>query len=474
MAEKANRLIALSVFLTTLGFMLATIEAYAISAPFFDEWEAEAAYLYRLFETGNLNFLSLFEAHNGHRIPITRAISVGLYILNDGWDPVLQMIVSAVLHATVAFVLATSSLRYFSSREKYAALAAVLILYGIPFSWLSITVAFQTQFYSMMMFSVLSISAFTSAKTLRASIFALLATLSMTSGALVFASFVAIKLLESWRLREFDRRTVCHLVAWNCVFWAFYMLIPSEPASESLKAQSIISFLISMAATVSWPFRLGLGVGLILYLPVILCITMVVISRCKLSVELLGFGIFVLLQIVAMSFFRGADGVPPANRYWEILIFGVWVNTSCLLFIANLNRRTVTNCLAILWIVVVASGLFSLAHTALTQGLPDRAITGETSIELIREYLETGNQEVFQNRSSFEISHPDAAALMEILSDPIVLDILPSQLNGSSSDRLLLVKEMILSLGWVFVALGFILSIIVIKKERLMLRKESI
>lgn len=446
--------------------MLATIDLFGTSVPFFDEWEAEAAFLYKLYESGTLSFGDFFEPHNGHRIFLTRASAIILFMLNGGWDPMLQMILGAILHSITAVVLASASLKHFEGPARIIVLIALALLFSIPFSWLSITVAFQTQFYFMILFSILAITAFTKERYLIAYIWAAFSMLSMTSGAFVLTTFVAYMIFEAWHQASFDRKKSLHIFFSTMIFAVFVLLLPNEPAASAYYAQDIRAFVISVLAAISWPFRISYIIGLTTYLPAFSCLLLLVMFRVRIPKEIFSIAIFLVFQIVAMGYFRGADGVPPANRYWEILLVGIWANLCFMLFLANIYKNKIVKTLTVGWIGTAFAGMAILGGVALTEGLPERRDKSNTSIEIIKTFLQTNDDSVFDGMDRFEVSHPHTASLVSILADPDVRKILPSDLNTNATNRLRWVKELFLSLSWAGVLCGGLLIILGCRRER--------
>jgi hypothetical protein len=69
--------------------------------PFWDQWDAEAAFLYEPYLAGTLGVGHLLAAHNEHRILFTRLLVLLQLEVLAYWDPVGQMIVNAIIYASV-------------------------------------------------------------------------------------------------------------------------------------------------------------------------------------------------------------------------------------------------------------------------------------------------------------------------------------------------------------------------------------
>lgn len=460
MDKLTNRIIrftpVIGVFLFVLGAMLATVSEYGTSVPFYDEWEAEAQFLYKNYSEGNLSISDLFEPHNGHRIVLTRAIALALYIVNAGWDPILQMIVNIFLHASLAAVLVNLLRTSLSEVSNSISVLATGVVFALPLSWMSILVAFQTQFYFMTLFSVSAIWAFSREKYIAGYLFATISIFSMTSGAFVLPAFCAMLMVEMIKEKTLPREKVFHLIVSIFLFIAVVVSLPSSPDAQAYYSQNIKDFIITLVATLSWPIRIGLGVGMLINIPMAILVC-VAFTKKRVPNILIGLVAFVALQYLAMAIFRGAGGVPPANRYWEIMILGIWLNFSSLLYILHTLKMRSVRYLAIVWGIVSILGIVNLTYQALNSGLPERKEQSLIAKQLIKEYINSNDESVFSGYSSLEISHPNLDALVDIISDQTVKSNLPSEFGISKRDRLENAKKMLLSMKWLFMLSGGIL-----------------
>jgi len=437
---------SVAAFFTIFGAMLLTVSLFGEPVPFFDEWDAEALLLYKPYIEGNLNLDGLITSHNGHRVIVTRITALILFMLNGGWDPELQMIVNALLHAlTGTFLIGLMQKQHHCQFDRLDIVFA-LVLFTIPFSSLSLLVAFQTQFYYMLLFAVGSLWALTSGKHFIGYLLATLSFLSMTPGAFVFPAYMAVLLIEIIRNRSVSQNLLCHLFICGLLFLLIILTRSTETSDETFRAQHFPGFAISFLAALSWPFRIGLGVGVIVYVPLFLFLVRAPFIS-HLPRYYFALGIFLLLQIFAMAYFRGGEGVPPAERYWEILRIGVWVNGVCLLILLQDVRLRLMKPLALLWFIAIIFGLSTLARYSLTVALPERQAQSLQAQSLIVEFLDSSDSQIFQGISGLNMSYPRADILVQRLSDPTIRRVLPVSLNPENFDRLRHVKHWLLGLS---------------------------
>ena len=60
------------------------IREWGSPLPFWDQWDAEAIGLYWPWLNGTIHWQDLFRAHNEHRIFLTRAADLALFVAVDG------------------------------------------------------------------------------------------------------------------------------------------------------------------------------------------------------------------------------------------------------------------------------------------------------------------------------------------------------------------------------------------------------
>ncbi len=142
---------------TLLGAKLWLIGAYGNATPYWDQWDGEAAALYRPLLDGTLGWANLLAPHNEHRIFTMRLIELALLMLNGIWNPLLEMVVNAVIH-TVALALGAALLARVVGRNYLPALLLfTLVLFAIPFAWENTLGGFHACHYLVFLFSVASL-----------------------------------------------------------------------------------------------------------------------------------------------------------------------------------------------------------------------------------------------------------------------------------------------------------------------------
>ncbi len=438
-SEMYTNWMLLGTFLVVFSSMLWTVENFGTSIPYYDEWDAEADWLYRKYENSDLGISEILAPHNGHRLVLTRLTSLALYVVNVGWDPQLQMIINALLHAIICAVLVRFILLNHHSYNPLFPVVLTVILFAVPFSWISITVAFQTQFYLMILFSILALQSLANSQYIFGYSLSILAMLSMTPGAFVFPAFVGAILASAVQSRVMTKWQILQCMISISLFTLFILTLHEEPAAQVYHAQHIRGFLISILAAISWPFRVSFVIGLVIYVPLAVYLTRSILVLHG-SPFILSLGVFIACQILAMAYFRGGEGVPPANRYWEIMIVGIWINGMCAWHMVHQKSSKFAKHAAALWLFIAIIGLSIIGYQSFSDGLPNRKADALTAQSLILEYLETGNRNIFLGKNSSEISYLDTDALVALLDDKQIREILPSSLGGKNADSIRPIK----------------------------------
>ncbi|MEK8020245.1 MAG: hypothetical protein VSS75_025515 [Candidatus Parabeggiatoa sp.] len=147
-----------AVALIIFGARLWVIDNFGNTVPYWDQWGAEAAHLFIPWLNETLSFSDLFAPHNEHRIFFTRLQSLLLLTLNGGeWNPLLEMLVNALLSTLTALVLLIILSQFFGQVAQNGILFTVAFLWSIPYGWENILAGFQSAFYFMVLFSLIAL-----------------------------------------------------------------------------------------------------------------------------------------------------------------------------------------------------------------------------------------------------------------------------------------------------------------------------
>ena len=325
---------ALSLFFLGMGVKLALLHRCLNSLPYFDQWEAEGSGLYQPYLAHTLHFSDLFRAQGEHRIFLTNVYNLVLFLLNGQWDAQLQMVVNAIIHsATIAgfawFMASLMGRRYWLVIWVPMAVAVMSL-----FTWENALWGFQSQFYFLLLFSLMTIALLSSEPLSPHWLLGLVAgagaMLSMASGLLPFVAVGVVLILEIWKN---PRNCPHHLRALGfCAAFAFagLLLLGKSDSNKIYAAHSFGQFFSSLGKNLVWPAPTYLWLVPLNLFPLALFGWVFVRSPAKAQPAeriILGLGAWTILQSISTAVMRGSGGPAPTWRYMDTL---------CFLFTANL------------------------------------------------------------------------------------------------------------------------------------------
>src|SRR5690606_12097995 len=128
------------------------VSTYAVSLPFWDQWDAEGDYLLRPYLEGKLRIHELWQTHNEHRIFPTRLLSLLLFEVTGEWNNLTGAFFNIFLAASIPAILVHSIHRQrqlFGFRWLF--ILVLLAQFALPFSFENYLIGFQSQFYFLVL-----------------------------------------------------------------------------------------------------------------------------------------------------------------------------------------------------------------------------------------------------------------------------------------------------------------------------------
>lgn len=354
--------------------------------------------------------------------------------------------------------------------------AAVCVLFGFPFSWMSVLVALQSQFYLMIFFSVLSIWFFVRHPALTPKWFlgmglAGCAYFSLGSGLLILPAVAAAIVVRSVAAAKLEKREIVALLLLLGLFLVGYLNRLVDPRQDFLVSKSVWAFLLSFGKDLAWPFSERPILALLMYFPFVYLVCFYFFKRRPIPREnmyFIAFGIFVMVQAVAVAYVRGATGNSPANRYVEILIFGPLVNLVAVMVIINNDLlktlpRKISIWMVAFWLSIGVIGLVSEGVLVFSGGLKGRLHQSLESKNNISNYLKSGDRAHLENKSFLLVSYLNSEGLIKNISDETLRDLLPVSADGGDrrlkSGNLRFITEGLMNAGVWFLFAGVILML---------------
>jgi hypothetical protein len=444
---------ALALLLLVAGARWWLIGRYSTDIPWLDQWDAEAQGLYQPWHAGTLTIQSWFAPHNEHRIFFTRVLALGLLWLNRQWDPRLQMVVNAGLYAFIFAALFLVLRRGRTPGFQLFCWVMLAALGSAPYGATNTLLGFQSQFYFLTGFSLLAIYTLVNSRPgslwwTAGVIGGCAALFSMGSGYAAALAVLGTLLCSAFRsAKEFRRelagKWMTVLVACGIVS-AGVLLRHSPPQNGSLAARSVGDFGRFLLASLSWPSSPMILVALISWMPFSVFLANYLRRRTRDDPTerfILGIGIWVLLQAVALAIYRANSGEGLESRYTDILAFGLLANSICAIWLVGSggNLRRLMPVLAVVWFAVNGFGLYATSF----DGTPS---SWKHDMEVRRAaaagFLATEDERYLDRAPPY----PDAKRIAALLLDPAIHPILPagirrslvlSPLNGSPAPEFL-------------------------------------
>jgi hypothetical protein len=424
--------------LLLFGIKLWLIATYANATPYWDVWDAEARNLYHPFFEGTLSWKDLFAAHNEHRILTTRLFDLALLIVNGIWNPLLEMVANAILD--ILMIICTIALLDGIVGRKFLPYVLVfsLFLFGIPFAWENTLEGFQTTFYFVMLFSVVSLWLTVTQVPLSVwwwvGIFcAFLAFFSLASGVLALAASAIVgSVFYVAGLRK-TRKQLLAIAILGGLFILGWMLTPTVARHVYIRASSISQFLEALMAVLGWPIPSLYFSALILNTPNFIFSGLMLWKRPPSNDRrwfLLALVIWATGQIISIAYGRAIGHF--SSRYMDLFSIGILVNFCCLISIVQgnlgkFNKRKMDG--AIVWCLVVLASLGLFAYQWNHGELVDKRDIGKIEESNTRNYLATGDFSYLKDKPRLQIPYGNAQALASILAMPDIRAILPSNIS---------------------------------------------
>lgn len=427
----------IALFFLVLGTKFMVIDRYGSDLPEWDQWDAEGLHTLLPWKQGKLAVADLFRPHNEHRIVLTKVLGLLEVAVNGQWDSRLQCVVNSVLHALLAVGFFAAGQSMLPGRWHAPWFLFLAALFGLPLAWQNVIAGFHSQQYFLLGFSVLALWLLPfhpphTAKWWIGLAAALLAFFSMGSGFLAASAVLVVLVLDLlYRHRSWEqvRPTLVAGLTITALGWFTRVTVDYH---DSLKAKSVGDFLIYTINNLRWPARDSGWFALLLWTPW-LAVTLRYLFRAlganeRAPMRLAAIGGWVLLQVLASAYARGAGAGEPASRYMDTLALGLVVNGFALAWLcAYVSLSTFVTltrtALALAWISVAALGLYQLNRANFVNELDGWVGAYHDEGEWrTRAYLATGRRSFLE---SDKIPYPGAGAYIERINHSELRAILP-------------------------------------------------
>lgn len=312
---------------TIIGIRFWLIANFATSVPISDQWTAEGRDLFIPWLEGNFNLDSLVSAHNEHRVFFTKLSSLILFILNEyQWDPIVEIVSNVFLTITSFLVTVFIFRNIFTDFSDNIILFSAWLIWLIPYSTDTVLIGFYSHWYWMILLTLCTIYGLLLASPFGlywwAGLFCGVAVcFSMASGFLVLVAILILNFYlliidSSTRKNYFVTVILCLLLISLGI-----SLLVEVPRHDSLRSHDLLSFILKFFQSLAWPWNDFAWLGIVMYLPFFIFFGKIFWLKQKPNkpeLFLLGLGIWVILQVLSLSYGRGnTAGIP--SRYMDVL-----------------------------------------------------------------------------------------------------------------------------------------------------------
>jgi len=421
-------LLCASLFLTILGVKAFLIHRFGSDLPYWDQWAKEGEMILAPAREGTLRWSALFVPHSEHRIVPTLLLNLGLAEWSGQWDARVECVVNAMLHTGFMVLLTGYVFRVYSPRAGLVTAWLQLALTVAALDWENTLGGFQSQFYFLIGFSLTALWGLLDPRgplTGRWWIGLVgggLATISMGSGLLCFLPCAGLAGLRLLRPGEGRGRSAVTLLTCAAVVLLAWLTRGVAPWEEANHATSVRDFALYFAHCLAWPAAGWTALAAMAWLPWLRLAVRRLGRSTPRQELLLAAGGWVLLQIAAVSYYRGVDGGYPAVRYADIFLVGVLVN-ALVWFDEPAAWSRAGRVSGMLWLVVIAGGAVSTGASAWRGTLPSIAGRSRVYEENVALYLKNGD--VAQLSPPHQVPFPMVDWLKRMLDRPSLRAMLP-------------------------------------------------
>ena len=427
-----------ALFLGTVSAKLLLLQHYPAPVPSWDQWPGEALGLYLPFANDGLSWQQMFSLHNEHRIFFSRLLAVLLIAVNGQWDPHLQIVVNAIVHALAAVVF-TATLWIAAGRRWMPLWAGALVLIlALPFALENTLSGFQSAFYFLTLFSGFAFWGMGFNRPGGApwllgwfSAFACLFTVG--GGIAIVVGLGTLVLLNALAEPAGWRQALVSLAAIGAVAALGYAGMAGHlPYHDYLKAGSPFAFTLALARNLAFPWINAPRMSVLMWMPLVVLGGLVLYRRLRttgLERFALAMGVWVAFQAAAIAYSRGANGMAPASRYLDILSFALIANVAGLAAIVDWRSTrtwwTATGAALAAWVLVAGVGTVRLSGDMLRLEAEPKQKYMREYVRNIRRFMVTGDlEEIGGKRGPEEVPHPRPLLLAGLLKHPHMRHIL--------------------------------------------------
>ena len=457
---------AIALFFLVLGAKWAVFDRFGSDLPNWDQWDAEGLNLLAPWFEHDHFTQHLFTPHNEHRVVMTKLQNLAVTLAAGQWDARVEIVFNAALHSALAVACWLVGRRWLRQRtgdrgqetghrgktprdgfpslpspvscllNQAAWFLVVALLFGLPIAWQNVIGGFHSQQYWLLGLSFAAMVALPFARPWRlgwwaAALAAALALLTMGSG---FLASVLIFAAVAWRWLRGDTtaRDAWPTLTVTAALVVVGLLTRVEVDYHAhMKAKTVHDFVFCSMHNLQWPVPRGDAwwAALVLWLPWAIVAWRALRERgpvARVAQPIAALGGWVVLQVLATAYARGANGDFPASRYMDTLAFGMMANALALGWLCSGTVSRLASiaraALGAAWLAVLAVGLWQVTPLATVDGLPDTKRYFHNAEAYVKAYLVTNDRADLLHD---DIPYPGADSFIERVGRPSLRTLMP-------------------------------------------------
>ena len=425
-----------ALFLAVLGAKLWVVQLYASPLPWWDDWYETAA-LFKSWLVGLLTWKDFFAPYCEHRILFTRLLELGLLILNGRWDPLLQMVASAVIHTTYVCGLAYCLWEFLGRKNGWLVCLLLLPFFALPYAAENAIWAFNSQAYFLAFLFLPALAGLGFGKMFSGwwwfgLVAAVLGLFTMASGLLAPATVAGLIILRTLKTRRLEKQNAITLGASLAVVALGAALYVQYAGDAGLRAHDFSEFAAAFTRNVTWPFINAPVMALFIALPLLALFALYFradFAPARGAEFLLALGLWSLLQSVALAYGRRNFGeVVPASRYMDKLNVLVIASLFATVLLGqHWWRGETSKKFALLFTLVFSTliflGLGRISEIVVNSLLVPTRMTTLIAEERVETFMATGDERELLEQPTVR---PDPRVTLDVLRNAQLQTILPA------------------------------------------------
>lgn len=428
-------LVLCAVALAGLGGKAWLLQHHGFETPFMDQWDAEGADTLLPWARGELTARDLFKPHNEHRPVWTKLLALGGTALNGQWDNRFNAALAALVHVAAMVTLLVLVGR--GLRPHWRGLAAVpaTALLALPIAWENTLVAFQAQFYFLLLFSFPGVWWVATARPAGAlswlGVLACAAALfSVAGGALTPLAAGLGLLFAAWSRRRFGAAEAIVLLACAALAAVGFALVTHVPGHDSLRAPDAARWVGAFVRQLAFPTADVPWLAPLLVAPLGWWLAASAARRDRRDLPWAGLAAlatWAIAQTAALAWSRGGMHHGMSVRYFDLFAVTVTLNAVALALLWQHRRGmpAVRLAVSVAWAVTVLFGLHGRTENAFEQHLETLRSQRRDGEEYLRRYLLDGNRGALLAVPPAKLGYPAPARVADLLDHAELRRLLP-------------------------------------------------